>query len=157
MSSRHVVSYCRSKILQNAPREHSAILLTCISMIINLEKFNLFSGVLLSGCLRQVCLYVCLGAFLTAIFLVLVSICLGAFLTAIFLVYSCCCAFYTHSTIQFPQTSCFSLLNHLFNKIQHFVRPDLGPSCLKRLTYQLMTKVATSKERVTSFKCNISS
>ena len=45
---------------------------------------------------------ICLGAFLTAIFLVLVSICLGAFLTAIFLVYSCCCAFYTHSTIEFP-------------------------------------------------------
>ena len=48
------------------------------------------------------------------------------------------------------KSSCLSLLNHLFDEIQHFVGPDLGTTCLKRLTYQLMTKVATSKERVTN-------
>ena len=44
--------YSKSKVLQNAPLEHSAILLTCINRY-SVLKTNLF----LNGCLRQVLLY----------------------------------------------------------------------------------------------------
>ena len=33
---------------------------------------------------------------------------------------------------------------------RHFVGPDLDPNCVQRLSYQQMTKVATSKKKLTT-------
>ena len=44
-------NWCRSKVLQNAPREHPAILLNCIKRLLVLKAFL---GLLLSDSLRQV-------------------------------------------------------------------------------------------------------
>ena len=46
-----IISKCRSKVLENAPREHSAILLTCIKLPFVFKTFVL---PFLSGRLRQV-------------------------------------------------------------------------------------------------------
>ena len=39
--SRPIIAYCRSKVLQNAPREHSAILSTFIKLPFVFKLFNL--------------------------------------------------------------------------------------------------------------------
>ena len=54
MVSRLIIAECRSKVLQNAPREHSAILLTFIKLSFVFKTFVLSN---LSGRLRQVLLY----------------------------------------------------------------------------------------------------
>ena len=48
-------SLMQVKVLQNAPREHSAILLTCIKRLLVLKTFLFLSS--LSGRFRQVLLY----------------------------------------------------------------------------------------------------
>ena len=50
-----MVALCRSEVLQNAQREHSAILFTCIKRFIGNEILFILSS--LSGRLRQVLLY----------------------------------------------------------------------------------------------------
>ena len=49
--SRLIIAKCMSKVLQNAPREHSAILSTFTKLPF------IFVMYILSGCLRQVLLY----------------------------------------------------------------------------------------------------
>ena len=58
--SRLIIAKCRSKVLQNAPREQSAILSTFIKLPSLRSLFCLF----LSGRLRQVLLY-CASAYVT--------------------------------------------------------------------------------------------
>ena len=39
--SRPIITYCKSKVLQNAPVEHSAVLLTCIKLPHGFKTFDL--------------------------------------------------------------------------------------------------------------------
>ena len=66
--SKPIIALCRSKVLQNAPMEHSAVLLTCIKLPYSFKIFVLssFKRPLKPGCVAQsvTCLTAetCLGA-----------------------------------------------------------------------------------------------